>query len=726
MRTDDLPRGDAKPALRFPHFPTRQQAFVWRNWGLVPTERLAAVLATGPDEVLQLGADMGLPVPPAACDHWIEHGYTTVLRANWHLLPYEQILQLLDWTPDHMAYMFVANDGTYGKLGGLKPEAARLVYRPLTAREKERTARLKQVVERHFPQHRAPASDQPFSFLQEFEQLPPERVVAPPGSGLRLIYAYAAPYGDTLLDESLNPYPDGLLARYAQLGVNGIWMQGLLHSLVPIEGALEHSKGYEQRQQNLRKLVERAARFGIGVYLYFNEPRGMPGAFFKDLPEWRGVRSEREEDRFALCTSKPEVQEHLRNAPAALFREVPGLAGVIVITVLEQITNCWSHYQDEACPICSARSNVDVLAEVNNLIEEGVHSTAPQAHVIAWNWGWHKFWAKDIVDRLNPGVELMCTSEDFIETNVAGVPFTGLEYSMSQIGPTPHTRGMLAHAQARGLKTHVKVQINNTWECSAVPYIPVPFLVEEHLNAVRAAGADGLMLSWTLGGYPGGNLELLDRTPQQLAEGRFGPAAPLVLEAWQAFGRAFRNFPFSVIALYNAPQNMGCANLLYASPTGYTASIVNTPYDDLDYWRTPYPADVFEEQFRKMTEGWRPGLALLAEAAADAEGPCATALSELSDVAWATYCHLRTAYLQIAFVRHRDEQGFVLDERTRAIVGEEIELAKTLYTIMRRDSRIGFEATNHYYYTANDLVEKVLNCEHLLEEEERNTDPWHT
>ena len=28
--------------------------------------------------------------------------------------------------------------------------------------------------------------------------------------------------------------------------------------------------------------------------------------------------------------------------------------------------------------------------------------------------------------------------------------------------------------------------------------------------------------------------------------------------------------------------------------------------------------------------------------------------------------------------------------------------------------RIGFEATNHYLYTLNDLAEKVLNCDSLL------------
>lgn len=30
------------------------------------------------------------------------------------------------------------------------------------------------------------------------------------------------------------------------------------------------------------------------------------------------------------------------------------------------------------------------------------------------------------------------------------------------------------------------------------------------------------------------------------------------------------------------------------------------------------------------------------------------------------------------------------------------------------DSRIGFEATNQYYYLPQDLVEKVVNCEVIL------------
>ena len=52
--TAALPAGPAKPALAFPHFPDRLHAFIWRNWGLVPADRLAAVLGTTADNVRAL------------------------------------------------------------------------------------------------------------------------------------------------------------------------------------------------------------------------------------------------------------------------------------------------------------------------------------------------------------------------------------------------------------------------------------------------------------------------------------------------------------------------------------------------------------------------------------------------------------------------------------------------------------------------------------------------
>jgi hypothetical protein len=45
----------------------------------------------------------------------------------------------------------------------------------------------------------------------------------------------------------------------------------------------------------------------------------------------------------------------------------------------------------------------------------------------------------------------------------------------------------------------------------------------------------------------------------------------------------------------------------------------------------------------------------------------------------------------------------------------ELELARQLYRLSKADSRLGFEAANHYYYLPQDLAEKVVNCRWLLE-----------
>ena len=48
-----------------------------------------------------------------------------------------------------------------------------------------------------------------------------------------------------------------------------------------------------------------------------------------------------------------------------------------------------------------------------------------------------------------------------------------------------------------------------------------------------------------------------------------------------------------------------------------------------------------------------------------------------------------------------------------AILDREIELARRMFELSSSDSRLGYEASNHYYYVPLDLVEKVINCEDL-------------
>jgi hypothetical protein len=50
----------------------------------------------------------------------------------------------------------------------------------------------------------------------------------------------------------------------------------------------------------------------------------------------------------------------------------------------------------------------------------------------------------------------------------------------------------------------------------------------------------------------------------------------------------------------------------------------------------------------------------------------------------------------------------------KRLVEAERAAARRMFDLSKADSRIGFEASNHYYYVPLDFVEKVLNCEQVL------------
>lgn len=861
-----------KQPLELSHFPTRLHAVVWRNWGFVPIQRLAQLLEAEEEQIVALAVAMGLEPNPFVDKLWLERGFITIIRANWHLLPYEQLLELLDWTPEKLAFALKEDDFLWHKLGRLKPNVEPVRYKPMTEEERVRTAKWRQLLERHFPLSKPDRAEKPFGFLEAFAEsnqtreqqantvfssissstaIPPQldelvldsswtivchgegrprvfaerfadkhaanwgirlsvieqtsqvgaavtrgpflhlliepsqellseshrlemseaeiRIIAVDEGGilrglqwlaaemerrgaprvqkgvvhrktrfdLRFIYSYFAVYGDPLLDPALDPYPEKLLERLSELGVNGVWLQSILYQLVPWEAAPHVSAGWEKRIEGLRNLVDKAADYGIGVYLYYNEPRAMPLSFFDDRPDWRGHT---DGAHAALCTSHPEVQRFLREGTERLFRDVPGLAGLFTITMSENMTNCYSRAPkgETNCPRCAKRQVQEVVAEVNGLIAEGARSASPDARILPWTWGWTAGYGwtqeqvRDGIRRLPDGVSLMCVSEDELETNIGGVRGMLKDYSMSQIGPSEKSIDSWRTAHERGLSAVAKVQLNNTWESASIPFLPVPDLITEHLERLRDSGVTGLMLSWTLGGYPSFNLELAARhyweqdcretTEEELMQRRFGmQAGEWIARAGRQFSAAFREFPFHISVAYTAPQNMGPANLLFADPTGYRATMVGYPYDGLDNWRGIYPEEVLERQFELLTDGWRAGLELLQDLENEPEERKRQEAIRFRQVAEAAYCHFRSAFLQIAFVRSRnvwngdgnEAERQAAKARMLRLIEEEITLARRLHELVQLDSRIGYEASNHYFYTSRDLQEKVLNCLHV-------------
>ncbi len=416
---------------------------------------------------------------------------------------------------------------------------------------------------------------------------------------------------------------------------------------------------------------------------------------------------------------------------------MPDLGGVYAITASENLTNCASHGDWRSCPHCKTRGDADVLAEVAAVIEEGVHRGNPKAKVILSDWGWRGHGdAPDIIARLPKSVWLMSVSEWGKPIERGGIETRVGEYSISAVGPGPRAVRHWAAARQAGLKAAAEIQFNNTCEIASVPYLPVMDLVAEHIHNLAPANLDGMLIGWTMGGHPSPNFQLaqqLNRRPvpsvatalDELARERFGPeGAPHARKAWTLMSDAFRQYPFHIGVVYNSPVQIGPANPLYPAKTGYKATMWGLPYDDLDGWRGPYPPEVLAGQFEKVAEGWRSGIAELQVAVDKAPSDRRNEARTDLRLARAAAINFQSVANQTRFVLARDAlanpSSTLSPAERRRLQAEikrhleaEIVLARQLFTLVREDSRIGFEPSCQYFYLPLDLVEKVVNCRWL-------------
>lgn len=735
-----LPQGDAPPAIVIGHFPDRVHEFVWRNWNAVEPARLAKILGASVKQVTDIAVSMGLPAQAVVPREQLKRGYITLIRRNWHLLPYEQLLELVEMKPEQLAFALREEDFLYIKLGSLKPKCELLCYQPPDEAAKQRAAEIRSVVEEYFGDELTQPGEPRFEFVRQLSSPLPSPTQPPSGTdrpvSLRFVYSYLAVYGDALINPELDPYPDGFLQRLSAVGVNGVWMHTVLRDIAPGGPAFpEFGVDHEKRLANLRRLVQRAKQYGIGVYLYMNEPRAMPSAFFDHRPEMAGVCNK---EFTALCTSHPAVRRWMGDALAHVFREVPDLAGIYAITACENLTNCASQYNWKSCERCKNRTDTDIIAEVAAVLEEGVHRSRPTAKVILSDWGWRQHGdSREIIAQLPKSTWLMSVSEWSLPIERGGTKSAINEYAISAVGPGPRALSHWKTAKQAGLKTAAEIQFNNTCELASLPYLPVLDLIGEHCHNLASEKLNGMLIGWTMGGHPSPNFELAQRmnrepTPDaeivldELALERFGTeGAPHARKAWKLMSDAFREYPFNVWVVYNSPVQLGPANPLYPEKTHYKATMWGIPYDDLDGWRSEYPPQVFAAQFQKVADGWRPGVAELQIAVENTSPERRQEVQADLRYARAAAIIFQSVANQARFVMARDQLAEASDalspqEQQRArdeikqILLSEIDLAHQLYVLTREDSRIGFEPSCQYFYLPLDLVEKVINCRWLL------------
>lgn len=694
--------------LRPDWFPTVWQAVIFRNWGKVPAENLAAVLRTSPETVAREAARLGLSDLPYSAE-WRKRGYLTIVRENWYLLSYAQLETLLGIDAKTLENWLYHEDFLYVKLGYFKPDVECPAYSPLTPEQLLQTREISEIVRAQS----LAAEEQPFDFETRFEKLCDPPVFECAGETKirdRIVHAYLGGSGDLLELDVEACFPDSYLSAVAKRGVTGLFIHAVLDQLSRFPFQPERSEGYGERRKVLAVLVERLKKHGLSLYLYFNEPRGLPLSFFESRPELLG---ETETGLGALCTSLPEVKAYLKKGIRELFSALPGLGGVITITMSENLTNCYSRSfgRPISCPRCKDRTRAEVVAEVNRLIYEGMREAGSDARLIAWNWSWNErsgFPESEVVSALRgfpEGIAVMSNSEEMLPMKVGDVEYYVLDYTVSQSAraPSPCTRKFFELCDREHRRKFAKIQLNNSWECCAAPFFPVFETNRKHLDNLLACGVDGLVLGWTLGGYPSPNMEYFNT--RYTAGGpdfgtwlkaTYGADADRIGDAAAKLSEAFSHFPFSVNLVYNSPVNIGAANPFYPNRTGAVATMTGYPFDDVERWIDPYKLTDVVAAFTEMCEGLDRALA----AAQGVEGARAKEWLEMAEV---LACNMKSTRNQLRYIAETDEKN-----RRDLIENEEILTKKTL-SLLLKNCAIGFEASNHYFWNVNVLLEKLVN-----------------
>lgn len=721
-----LPATSEKEALETPWFPSRMHAFVWRNWTVVPCQRMAEILHTNPSQIEKVARSMGLGHQASIDTTWLSSkGYITVLRRNWHLLPYEQLLQLLRMSPSELAWRLIDDDYLYIKLGSIKPFCKPLLYHKPTSEENRKATQISQWLKELKPYEKKETPRFQFftnSSKNNSAKDKKNSETTRQDGRLNIAFSYCSEFGDPLLDSHLTSWPEILLKRLSEQGINGLWIHTSLSSFLPADSLFPGSALYQQRLDNLQRLVDRTNRYGIKIYLYVNEPRATQQSFFQTSPSRQSLGGVKEKDLQAFCTSDKRTRKWLLNGYRYVFSHVKNLGGVFTITASENLTSCASHGKQSECPRCSKRNPAEIISEVNNTIIEGVKQGNPEAEIIVWDWGWSTPMAEKIIPQLDKRCRLMSVSEWSLPLERGGIKTTVGEYSISAVGPGPRAKHHWEIARNCGLPVMAKIQVNTSWELGSITSIPAMQLVATHARNLAREKMSGIMYCWSLGGYPSLNMKIFSQTIadttltlKQLATQHYNASiSDNIVKAWESFSKGMSHFPYHIQTLYYGPQHSSPANPFYLNKTGWNATMVGIPYDNLDMWRWPYPTEVYINLMRQTAKGFEDGIPYLERALSKAGKHKKQVKIDIKQAKAIQLIYTSVAN-QAEFIKNRNllkQDSTDKSNRLKIMsycVEKEKEIVKKMLPILEENPTIGYESSNQYFYIPQDLREKYIN-----------------
>ena len=551
-------------------------------------------------------------------------------------------------------------------------------------------------------------------------------------------------YGDELSDE-IDYYPDEYLNRLMHDGTNGVWIYSRFSDLVPSSVLPSYGKGYEARIAKLNRVIEKCARYGIGVYLFAIEPYCLDPADAELCPALAGNRGW--SGRNVFCVRSPEGKAFCREMGRKLLTLSPGLAGLISITYGERPTSCTSLYPNITCPHgntdCLNQGAGAMLSEAVEALRSGVREVKPDCQVISWTYG-HRTWQfdeiRDYVKTAPDDVMLMQNFDDMGYDTQLGEMRQCVDYWLSYTGPSDLFRITAEAAEEAGKHMYAKMQVCCSHEIASVPYIPVPGILYRKYAEARRLGVEGVMQCWYFGNYPSlmskaaGELSFReDLVPgdaaaeeaflTDLAAVFWGRSrAKAVAQMWKAFAEGYTRYPMNVMFSYYGPMHDAVVWKLALEPKNFSLPRSWQTLDPIDGDRiceSLLNGHTLEEAIiltGQMCAAWKKGMAVLETLEAD----CPDAAEQIS-VAKALDLLLEGGHGILEFYHLRDLLGRKRGDCAgilagmESIVQEQIRQSRAMISLCQADGRLGYHSEGEgYKFFPEKLTDRITQLEELL------------
>ncbi len=546
------------------------------------------------------------------------------------------------------------------------------------------------------------------------------------------------------LGADIDGYPDAYLDRLAHDGVNAIWVQEHLRMLVPSDIIPEYGKNGSKRIERLNRLIDRAERYGIGVYLEGVEPASsMHGNdAIKNHTELNGQQFYGSE--LAFCPSTEAGAAYIKEVTGRLFKLVPKLKGLLNITIGEACSTCVStNGANLTCPTCLTKegSAAKALVSAEKAMIEGMRAVKSDAEYISWAYALRACTEETRTEYLNSrskDVISMVNFEDFATVEQEGKKKLAIDYWISYPGPGPLFRSAAEAAQKTGVHQFAKIQVCSSHEVSTVPYVPVPGILYDKYKYMHEHGVDGVMYCWYFGNYP----SVMSKAAGELAFAPFyktkeeflthlagiywGRNTKAVVDAYLQFEKGYKNYPLNTCFEWHSPIGDGPAWPLHLEPVDLPISKAYEVGDMVGSDRVGeamFMGHTHEDALalcKRMHTQWHKGAELLSQITPieNGEGEEQKSVARALDILFDSGANILEFYFCRNQLACMQSDAKALLTRLRSIAEKEIENSKALAALSEADGRLGYHAeAAAYKFFPEKLIWRIGELEKMLKTE---------